>query len=41
MKKLKAYTEIPVYKLTQERKFLTKYILIKEYYKVVICHWIF
>ena len=35
---LKAYTKIPVYKFTQERKFLTKYILIKECDKDVICH---
>jgi len=35
---IKSLIKIPVYTLTQEGKFLTKYILIKEYDKGVICH---
>ena len=44
---IKSLYKIPVYKLTQEGKFLTIYIyiyiyiLIKEYDKVVICHRLF
>jgi len=35
---IKSPYKIPVYILTQEGKLLTKYILIKEYDKGVICH---
>jgi hypothetical protein len=38
---IKAYTKIPVYKLTQEGKLLTKFMLIKEYDKGVIYHRLF
>ena len=38
---VEAYTKTPVYKLTQEVKFLTKYILNKEHDKGVICHRLF
>jgi len=38
---IKAYTKIPVYKLTREGKFLIKYTLIKEYDKGVIYHRLF
>jgi hypothetical protein len=38
MKINKAYIKIVVYKLTQEEKFLRKYVLTKEYDKGVIYH---
>jgi hypothetical protein len=38
---IKSLYKMPVYKLTQEGKFLIKYILIKEYDKGVLFHRLF